>query len=235
MSKDEWVRLAQADTRTLPHIRAKGPVSTPAQRLIELNSQLQRTQVALGESLSEISKLETKLKRFTEFGGVSFGGVVMAQIWADMIVWELLLNVRKFKAIFELGSYEGGFSWWLWAQTQARGGMKFFTYDAVVPSHPTPCFEKRDIFADAERLGELMRAYEPCVVFCDNGNKPREMAIFSKELRSSESVLVVHDWGTEFLPEDVPDGVEMIYREFCEEIDSMSRLFKLKGEHEQQG
>jgi len=209
-------------------MRSKGPVSTPGARMIELNSQLQRTQVALGESLNEINSLEKKLARFTEFGEVSFGGVRMAQIWADMIVWEGILNIRKFRAIIELGTFEGGFSWWLWAQTQVRKGMNFYTYDSRVPENPPPGFEKKDVFACADELGKIMRLNEPCVVFCDNGNKPREMEIFSKELRDVNSVLVVHDWGTEFLPEDIPDTVEMVYGDFCEEIGSVSRVFRIK-------
>lgn len=229
MSRSEWERLAQVDSR-VPHLRSKGPAATPASRMIELNGQLQRTQVALSECLSENISLEKKLARFTQFGSVSFGGVAMAQIWADMVVWELLLNVRKFRAIIELGTYQGGFSWWLWAQTQVRRGMNFYTYDSVVPEYLPPCFEKKDVFAESEEIGKLMRLNEPCVVFCDNGNKPRELLTFSQHLRSTDSLLVVHDWGTEFLPDDVPDTVEMVYGEFCEEIGSVSRVFHLKGE-----
>lgn len=228
MSRSEWERLAQAEPRVVPHQRSKGPVSTPATRIIELTGLLQRTQVALSECLHENTALEKQLNRFTQFGGVSFGGVAMAQIWADMVLWELLLNVRKFRAIIELGTFQGGFSWWLWAQTQVRKGMNFYTYDSVVPENPPPCFEKKDIFAEAGELGKLMRLNEPCVVFCDNGNKPRELQTFAEELKSTESLLVVHDWGTEFFANDIPNTVEIMYDQFCEEIGSVSRVFRRK-------
>ena len=47
-------------------------------------------------------------------------------------------------------------------------------------------------------------------------------------LEHPESLLVVHDYGTEFQPEDVPACLEMVYREFCEDLGSMSRVFKKK-------
>jgi hypothetical protein len=39
---------------------------------------------------------------------------------------------------------------------------------------------------------------------------------------------VVHDWKTEIQPEDVPDTVEETYGDFCDDIRSMSRVFKRK-------
>ena len=39
---------------------------------------------------------------------------------------------------------------------------------------------------------------------------------------------MAHDWGTEIGPDDVPDTVEMVYREFCEEIGSITRVFRLE-------
>lgn len=228
MSRDEWERLATQDERTTPHNRSKGPPSTPALRLVELNRELVRTRAVLKEASDEYAKLERRLQQFTTIGGVSFGGIPAAQVWCDFVLWESLLNETKFRAIIELGTWQGGFSWWLWAQTRARRGMNFYTFDAIAPERLVPDFERRDIFADAAHLGALMRANEPCIVFCDNGNKPRELQTFSKELRSQESLLVVHDWGTEMQPEDVPDNVEMVYEDFCKELGSISRVFRLK-------
>lgn len=227
MSRDEWERLALGDERTPPHQRSKGPVSTPAGRLVELNHEIVRLRGALAEAAYEVKRLETKLNQFISFAGVSFGGIKVSQFWCEFVLWEALLNSSHYNAVFELGTWEGGFSWWLWAQAQARG-MKFVTYDSVRPDRDVPCFERRDVFLDRQELGALMRKHEPCIVFCDNGNKPRELEMYSKELRSSSSILVVHDWGTEMLPENVPDNVEMIHREFCEDLGSVSRVFKIK-------
>jgi hypothetical protein len=132
--------------------------------------------------------------------------------------------------VFELGTWEGGFAWWLWAQCQVRG-IEFGTFDAIQPNQVLPAdgsFTRLDIFAESKSLGARFRLLEPCLVFCDNGNKPRELRTFAAELRHPDSLLVVHDWGTEMLPEDVPDTVEMVYREFCEELGSISRVFRLR-------
>lgn len=214
----------------LTHQRSKGPASTPAQRITELTSLVINEEMLLAEANAKASNLERRLSRYEQIGNVSFGGIAAAQVWSDFILWESLLNQTKFRAIIELGTWQGGFSWWLWAQTKARGGMNFYTFDAIEPSARVPEFEKIDVFAQADYLGKLMRHNEPCIVLCDNGNKPRELRTFSAALRDPDSLLVVHDWGTEFKPEDVPDNVEMVYGVFCERLHSMSRVFRVKGE-----
>lgn len=215
-------------TERLVHQRTKGPVSTPAQRVAELTSTLVNRDLLLAEANARVENLQRRLSRFETVDNMSFGGVQAQQVAADFILWEALLNGTKFRAIFELGTANGGFSWWLWAQTQVRGGMNFYTFDAIEPSTRVPCFERVDVFAQAEYLGKMMRLNEPCVVLCDNGNKPRELRTFSGELRHPESILVVHDWGVEVLPDDVPDNVEMLYGGYCDELHSLSRVFKLK-------
>jgi len=178
----------------------------------------------LAESEARRATAETKLARYTTIGGVSFGGIGAAQIWADFILWEGLLNDHEIHGIFELGTYQGGFSWWLWAQAQARG-IHFETYDATEPEEWVPDFQRIDVFAEADYVKRCLRMHKPVILFCDNGNKPRELKTFGPSL-DPDSLVVVHDWGAEMLPEDVPDEMEMVYEKFCEDIDSMSRVFK---------
>lgn len=213
----------------LAHQRSKGPASTPAQRLVELQQELSRLESREDLLRLRIVELEREYDRYHKML-TSFGDIPMAQIWADLYLWEAVLNENKqLRAIFEIGTWEGGFSWWLWAQTQARR-MHFRTYDAVVPKQRAPNFMRSDVFADSTQLALKFQDYEPCVVFCDNGNKPRELKTFASELRDPKSLLIVHDWGTEILPEDVPNSLEMVYGDFCDEIGSMTRVFRLKGE-----
>jgi len=214
-------------TERLAHQRSKGPVSTPAQRLVELQNELTRTQQLLVEAQTRISTLETDWERYHSMRETSFGGIPMAQIYADLLLWEAILNHNaQLKAVYELGTWEGGFASWLWAQCQARD-LHFATYDMVPSEHKKPpMYQKLDVFADRGPIGEIIRDWEPCIVFCDNGNKPREMAEYSLEIRDPASLLVVHDWGTEFLPADVPDGVEEMYGQFCDEIGSITRVFR---------
>lgn len=216
----------------LVHHRSKGPVSTPAQRLVELQQEIIHLESELDVANARADLAERRLERFYRMAGTSFGGVTMAQQWADLWLWEAVLNGnQQLRAIFEIGTWQGGLSWWLWAQTQVRR-MHFRTYDAIKPEKHPPNFMRGDVFANVTDLGQKFRTHEPCVVFCDGGNKPRELKTFASELRDPGSLLIVHDWGTEMLPEHVPDTVEMIYGDFCEDLGSITRVFRLKGEQD---
>jgi hypothetical protein len=52
---------------------------------------------------------------------------------------------------------------------------------------------------------------EPTYVFCDGGDKPRELAFWARGIPAT-SLISVHDWGTEVFPDDVPEGLTP-YRE----------------------
>jgi len=152
--------------------------------------------------------------------------VPVAQYWAEFVLWEGLLNERVYDYIIELGTMEGGFSLYLAAQAQFRG-VGFRTYDVHVPKRQIPGFVQIDIFAGAEEIGEHMRRHDPVIAFCDGGNKPRELKTFSRYV-TPESTLVVHDWGSEMLSSDIPDNVEMTHENWCLELGSASRVFKVK-------
>lgn len=226
---EEWRRLAAADERATPdHQRTKGPVSTPAARVAELTSELAHVRRCLGEAVAHVERMEAKNQRFRSFQGVSYGGVAMAQYWVDFILWESALNENpQINAIYELGTWMGGFSWWLWGNAEARK-IPFYTFDAVDPGHPVPCFEQLDIFAEVDALSARMRAHEPIALFCDNGNKPREMKEFAARLEHPETLFFVHDWMTEMFPADVPENLEEVYGDFCDEIGSATRVFRFR-------
>lgn len=217
-------------TERLTHQRTKGPASTPAARLIELQNALSATERDLADANARLAKLEAQYDIYHRTSDVSFGGIPVAQYRCDFWLWEWLLNENpQIRAIFELGTWKGGFAWWLNAQAQARE-LAFSTFDSLIPERtmPADAFNKMDVFASSETLGALFRGWEPCVVFCDNGNKPRELHTYSKELRHPDSLLVVHDWNTEFFPEDIPNNVTMVYEDFCVMLGSLTRVFRLK-------
>lgn len=157
---------------------------------------------------------------------MSFGGIPAAQVVQDYYLWEYLLNdTPACRGIVELGTWEGGFSWYLAAQARCRG-LAFRTYDIRPPEREVPGFVQLDIFREAEKIGLYLREHAPVVLFCDGGNKARELKTFSQYL-DSESRLVVHDWGTEIQPEEVPDSLTMLYGDLYERYGSMSRVFRV--------
>ena len=144
--------------------------------------------------------------------GCTFLGTNCSQTWADFQMWEKLLNAHpELRSIVELGSGEAGFSAYLAIQAKARG-LKFATFDKVrMDGHKQPGFELLDVFEEPERV--VARLYSPAVLFCDNGDKPREVATFAPLLQPGD-LLVVHDFGTEFWPRHIPDTLKRIHREW---------------------
>lgn len=164
---------------------------------------------------------------FHTFAGVSFGGVACAQFWCDFLLWEALLNSNpQLTGIVELGTWEGGFSRYLASQAWVRG-ISFTSFDVVVPTAPTTLFpfHQLDIYRYPEQVEQFLTG--PVALFCDGGNKPRELRTFPP-LCAEGSIIVVHDWGTETLPSDVPDFLEELYGDYCDEIGSISRVFRMK-------
>lgn len=105
--------------------------------------------------------------------------------------------------------------------------MSFVTYDAVPPNKDIPRFVRMDVFANATKVGKSFM--EPMLLFCDGGNKPRELKTFFPYLKDPRSLIAVHDWGTETQPEDVPEELEMLYTQQFEEMDSITRFFRVKS------
>jgi hypothetical protein len=168
----------------------------------------------------------------TDIKNGSFGGIPAAQRPCDFYLWEAILNENPHLfRIIELGTWMGGFSFYLAAQANIRG-MEFCTYDSIEhfdPDKRPQGFLKKDIFANIEEIGELISS-APCALFCDNGNKPREVKTFAPYL-TSDSILIVHDWMTEFMDTDIPDYMEELYTDFSESLNSMSRVLRKKVFH----
>lgn len=164
---------------------------------------------------------------FHDFSATSFGGVPAAQYFCDFLLWEIVLNSNpQLLGIVELGTFRGGMSRYLYAQAEARG-LAFKTYDVIEPEQPAPNFEKIDIYRYSGQLAQRFREMGPIALFCDGGNKPRELRTFPPDLAEG-SIFLVHDWGTEMLPEWVPDFLDEVYGDYCDEIGSVTRVFKMK-------
>lgn len=172
------------------------------------------------------------VKHWNTFDSCSFGGVPAAQYWCELYLYEAILNSNpQLKRIIELGTWMGGLSLFLYMQAKVRN-MWFITYDAQdynTPAYSIIPFVKKDIFASEEELGQTISSV-PTLLICDNGNKPREIKTFAPYV-TSDSIIVVHDWKTEIFPEDIPDYLEEIYGDTCDEIGSLSRVFRKKVFH----
>ena len=175
--------------------------------------------------------------------GGSFCGYGATQLWQDFWLWEHLLNRHSgLRRIVELGTAYGGFSLYLATQARYRN-LTFHTFDSI--DHATApldqLFGRPDERPRAAPLGDSFKRVElvrdgpatevttllgvPVALFCDNGDKVREVALYAPLLTPS-SLCVVHDWQTEIDEEDIPDCLEERYGELCDEIGAMSRVFE---------
>lgn len=215
--------------------------SSPADRMMELTRDRNVLRGYLADAVRELRRVDPRGdqiaaerahaddQRWRLLKETSFGGVAMAQIWVDLFAWEALLNSEpQLRGIIEVGTWQGGLSGWLWAQAQIRG-MDFFTCDATEPDRDVRGFERVDVWATPERiLEEVERIGEPLLLFCDGGNKPRELRTFGRMLTNPGSLVLAHDWGTETGPGDVPDFLEPAHEAWLERLGSITRAFRVR-------
>jgi len=67
---------------------------------------------------------------------------------------------------------------------------------------------------------------QPLALFCDNGNKRQEWVNFLP-LLAEDDFIAVHDWGHEFMQEDVIGQVEGVLIRECEAVCSFTRFFRV--------
>lgn len=168
----------------------------------------------------------------------SFGGVEMSQTWNDLALWEEFLNRSRPGSVVELGTFKGGMAVFLSLQGMARG-FSVTTIDNGAHGAPAELLEKLgttvlscDLLSEqtVEPMRELLLSLpKPTVLFCDNGNKPLEWQRFVP-LLSDGDYAVVHDWGSEFNPDNLEPAPTPFLNEECEAIDSMTRFFLIQAD-----
>ena len=155
-----------------------------------------------------------------------FIGIKTAQSRNSFLLWEDFLRDKLFARIIEIGTYKWGMSlfFFLWCKTRKA---EFFTFD--VKFFPATrvvrllgvikCFCKADVFSIEQEIGDLIKSDGMTILFCDGGNKPKELATFSKYLKKGDYICT-HDWGTEVVKTDIPDGLTLIAE------DEMTAIFQ---------
>lgn len=145
----------------------------------------------------------------------SFLGFDMSQEWADIHIWEEFFKTYPVKTVLEIGTGHGGLTTYFALQCKQRG-MVFHTFDnghwfdgidSPVPAMLgiEKSFHFVDVFTDpgkSEIESIIAHSPKPLLIFFDNGNKPREWAMYAG-LTNRGDFLAVHDWGTEFSAPDI--------------------------------
>jgi cephalosporin hydroxylase len=146
----------------------------------------------------------------------SLYGLPMQQTWEDLVLWEWFLNRTQVRTIIELGTGSGAFSCFLINQCVSRG-IGFHTLDIREPEfmdselYQLLGFEKHfhilDLSAPKARpfihgMIKSSGSKHPILLYCDNGDKPHEVAAFGPSLDRGD-YLGVHDFGIEFHDHDL--------------------------------
>lgn len=151
----------------------------------------------------------------------------MDQEWIDLMIWEEFFKNFPIKTFIELGTGMGGMATYFALQCHEYG-IKFHTFDNqhwIDFDHGLPrlldikiSFHHIDIwdFKGKEVTELIVGCAKPLAIFFDNGNKPKEWRWFAPFTQAGD-YLIVHDWGTEFLPKDIGEvPVERILAELSD-------------------
>lgn len=113
-----------------------------------------------------------------------------------------ILAVHQPLIAVELGTDEGGFSGWL-ADLIAPWGGRVYTFDILrkfrdtfLADFPNLAFTQADVLAGCHPLVSALVAEPRVFLYCDNGDKKKEVELYAPLLREG-SLLGVHDYNTE--------------------------------------
>lgn len=168
-------------------------------------------------------------------------GAVMGQTFPVLFIFEWILNFYPIKYIVEIGTGTGGLSAFLQLQANIRG-LDFVTYDALnrfkdkgntLAANPPINLakhinhQKMNIFEQPtiDEISAVLKKHV-ALVYCDNGDKPKEMKTFAPFLKPG-SIIGTHDWHDKFgIEQMVKDlNLEMILEEQCIEGYTKARFW----------
>lgn len=169
------------------------------------------------------------------YSSTSFIGCATLQYHVDYFVWEKVFHrySSRVKQVIELGTGFSGFSLFLLLHCIQRN-IEFETFDHktshVLNRRVADAVNLADHFHEVNILDNPEEIYSffkhPMLLYCDNGNKPKEVKLFTPHLLAGD-VVAVHDWMTEIKPKDIPENYSMVFGELCDEVGSLSRFFEV--------
>ena len=170
---------------------------------------------------------------------VTFCGIKTWQTWTALYMLERILwKDRDIKRVVELGTARGGLALFMGVHLKLRDGM-LLTLDVrrlvdnkwiEQASRFNVKFEQKDVF-DSETVEEVRGfiSNHRTLIFCDNGDKPRELQTYSKILKPND-LIMAHDWGKEIKREDLTAEILSILEPYRQEdFDSLkTRILSMR-------
>ncbi|HVC19675.1 MAG TPA: hypothetical protein VNE16_06335 [Vicinamibacterales bacterium] len=142
--------------------------------------------------------MQIDIPAFGHYPNSSFLGFPMSQNRHALAAWNWLLEAMHPSTLIEIGTSVGGFSA-LMALAAANFDALFVTYD-INDMRPErlrmftdAAFRRADCFDRTEEIGALIQRPGTTYVFCDGGDKVRELQTFSAFLKPGD-VIGAHDY-----------------------------------------
>jgi len=129
-------------------------------------------------------------------------GRKMQQTVNAIPAWSKVIREYKVRRTVEIGTGAGAFSVNLLCEMLEAGG-DFQTWDIRPLRNTGPVakmlkladyFHQGDVFANESPIKKFIGQPGTSVVFCDGGNKRKELATFQPYLKKGD-IIAVHDWG----------------------------------------
>jgi len=144
----------------------------------------------------------TRTKGFFQFG--------MAQTLTAPLALNMHIHRHKnIDNIIEFGTGCGGLTI-LFGMAMLQRNGNVFTFDTQKPWKTWHTaikgfpiyYNQLNIFKYEHQIKQLIQQGKQTLVFCDNGNKPREVNTFAKHLRKND-LIIAHDWKNEINEENI--------------------------------
>lgn len=162
------------------------------------------------------------------------GGHYIMQSEAIIPIFTKFFAENKFDTIIEIGTANGGFSLMLEEFTKDYG-TKIFSYDInEIPEHiqsdqfksSTVDFRVRSAHEDGEaEIAKLIRNGGKVAVFCDGGDKVKEINLYCKHLKKGDFIFA-HDYAVDtpyylkYVKGKLWDWLEISYERIAEAVET---------------
>lgn len=142
-------------------------------------------------------------------------GVHTAQSWQQIASYLDIIYRFDVLLFVEVGVDVGGLALLMLGRAAVTDSFRYVGFDVNtqhVHVQAAPHVRQRDVLTSDtwHELHELIRASAKTLLLCDDGNKPKEVAYLCDLLKAGD-LLTVHDYGSEFLEDDVPPFVHENY------------------------
>ncbi len=140
-------------------------------------------------------------------------GIEISQTWIQIGLLFQLIEDFGIGTVVELGLFQGGLADLLIRRAELVGDITYYGFERdAAPLSPRirthPSISIMDVFlpSTCAHIGGIIRRppERPALIYCDDGDKPREMLAYAPTLKTGD-YLIAHDFPGEITPASLAD------------------------------